>query len=534
MQLRDDLTVGGLLRETVSRFPDRPALKTRGLTLTYRQLDAAVDHAARQLLSLGVKKGQHVGTLCEATPIQIILFYALARIGAVNVMFNTSLSASELRELANRSDISIILVGDGYKGASFPKIMEKIMPDCQKISGAMFIGSGDPYGLTKFVDLEPAPVSDLEAAEAAVEPADTAQILFTSGTTSRPKMVMDSHYSRVNCGRFQAKDLAATEEDVFLGALPTFHCFSISVNVMAACAAGACLFLPESRKTSVLLSAIRDFRCTIFSSVPALFYAMIHRLDFKDWDVSSIRTGFIGGSGCSEKSFVIVEQAFGMTLLSSLGQTEATGGITTSNLTDPVELRASTVGHMMDHVEGKIISLADGSDCALGENGEICVRGYVVMQGYYDMPEETAAAIDKDGWLHTGDCGYFLDDGYLRLTGRVKDLIIRGGENISPAEIEELVRNRFYVKRCKAIGIPDKVFGEEVCLCLVPGEDLDAGKYEIRTFLEENLSYYKVPKYIEFFDSFPANATGKVDVNALRSEAIARIKAGQMKDQPER
>ena len=528
MQLRDDLTVGGLLRETASRFPARPAIQTRSLTLTYKQLDDAVDIAARRLISLGIKKGQHIGTLCEATPMQIIMYYALARIGAVNVLFNTSLSESELKSLAERSDICFMFVGEGYKGVSFPKIMKNIAPECPKIRRVLFIGSGDSYGLDKLMDIEPSDERGLLDAESLVCSQDTAQILFTSGTTSRPKMVMGSHYSRVNCGRFQARDLAATEKDVFLGALPTFHCFSISVNVMASCAVGACLFLPDSRKTSVLLSAIRDYRCTVFSSVPTLFFAIMHRSDFADWDVSSLRIGVIGGSGCSTKSFVMIEKAFGMTLLSSLGQTEATGGITTCNITDPVELRASTVGHMMDNLEGKIVSITDGSDCELGEHGELCVRGYVVMQGYYNMPEETAAAIDSDGWLHTGDCGYFLDDGYLRLTGRVKDLIIRGGENISPEEIEETVRARFNPLRCRAIGVPDSMFGEEICLCLVPGENFDAGKYEIRSYLEEHLSYYKVPKYIEFFDSFPANATGKVDVNALRSAAVAKIKAEQL------
>ena len=527
MELRDDLTVGGLLRETSQRFPQRPALQTRAVALSYRELDDVVDNVARRLIALGIKKGEHIGTLCEANPSQIVIYYALARIGAINVMFNTSLSASELKELAIRSDISYLFIGEGYKGVNFPEVAKAIISDCPKIRRVLFIGGGDPAGFERLKDQPMADEALLYEAERQVQPSDTAQILFTSGTTSRPKMVMGSHYSRVNCGRFQAKDLEATEEDIFLGALPTFHCFSISVNVMASCAVGACLFLPESRKTSVLLSAIRDFHCTIFSSVPTLFFAIMHRADFKDWDVSSIRTGFIGGSGCSEESFVLVEKAFGMTLLSSLGQTEATGGVTTSNINDPVELRASTVGHMMDHVEGKIIDIDTGKDCPLGKNGEICVRGYVVMQGYYNMPEETEKAIDKDGWLHTGDCGYFLDDGYLRLTGRVKDLIIRGGENISPAEIEDVVRERFKPFRCRVIGIPEGFFGEEICLCLVPGDNFEAGKYEIKSYLEEHLSYYKVPKYIEFFDRFPANATGKVDVKALRAEVVAKIKAGE-------
>ncbi len=334
---------------------------------------------------------------------------------------------------------------------------------------------------------------------------------------------MGSQYARANCGRMQAKDLGATKDDVFLAALPTFHCFSLSVNVMASCSVGACLVLPVSRKTMVLLAAIQDCKVTMLSCVPTLFFAMMNRADFKSWDVSSIKAGFIGGSPCTPAQFAAVENAFGMTVLSSLGQTEATAGLTTSNLTDPLQLRAETLGHMMDFLEGKITDIRTGKDLPAGKVGEICVRGYVVMQGYYKMPEETAKAIDKDGWLHTGDMGWFGEDGYLRLTGRIKDLIIRGGENISPAEIESAALEDPQIADCRAIGVPDDHYGEEICLCVILKRDSARNALEIKEELEKKLASFKVPKYIVFMHSFPKNPTGKILTKELKAAALSKL-----------
>ena len=523
MELIKDLTIGKLLRETAARYPDRPALKTRAEELSYRQLDEAVDTASRRLLYCGIKKGDHVGILCETQLEEIVVYYALARIGAVNVMFNTSLRAGELRELITRSDTSVLLIGEGYRGVSFPALVGNIMPDCPRLKEVFFIGPGEPGRFRRLDSLEMAPEAELKAAEEAVQPEDTAQILFTSGSTSFPKMVMGSHYSRANCGRLQAKDLGATCEDVFLGALPVFHCFSISVNIMAACSVGGCLVLPASRKTTVLLSDIRDFKCTVVSSVPTLFFAMLHRPDFADWDVSSVRTGFIGGSSYSPQQFKEIEEGFGMTLLSSLGQTEATGGLTTSDLTDPLDLRATTVGHMMDFLEGKTVDPDTGKTCAVGEPGEICVRGYVVMQGYYDNPVETRRVLDPDGWLHTGDWGWFGEDGYLRLSGRIKDLIIRGGENISPVEIENAAMELGGIDSCKAIGVPSEHYGEEICLCVVLEKGSGINENLIRTALSGKLASYKQPRYVLFFRQLPIKGTGKIDVNHLRKDAAERL-----------
>ena len=523
MQLIDDLTIGKLLRDTASKYPGRPAIKTREQLWTYRQLDEAADLMARRLLAIGVKHGDHVGVLCETEPVTIILFYALARIGAVNILFNTSLKSDELAPLVARSDTRILIIGDGYKNVIFPEEARNIMPLCPVLEKTYFVGHNNSFGFEKLAEVEPASEAALKEAEALVKPQDTAQILFTSGTTSLPKMVMGSQYARANCGRMQAKDLGATKDDVFLAALPTFHCFSLSVNVMASCSVGACLVLPVSRKTRVLLAAIQDCKVTMLSCVPTLFFAMMNRADFKSWDVSSIKAGFIGGSPCTPAQFAAVENAFGMTVLSSLGQTEATAGLTTSNLTDPLKLRAETLGHMMDFLEGKITDIRTGKDLPAGKVGEICVRGYVVMQGYYKMPEETAKAIDKDGWLHTGDMGWFGEDGYLRLTGRIKDLIIRGGENISPVEIENAALEDPQIADCRAIGIPDDHYGEEICLCVILRRDSTRNALEIKEELEKKLAAFKVPKYILFMQSFPKNPTGKIITKELKAAALSKL-----------
>ena len=250
---------------------------------------------------------------------------------------------------------------------------------------------------------------------------------------------------------------------------------------------------------------------------------MMNREDFKRWDVSSLRVGFIGGSPCPPAQFKAVEEAFGMTVLSSLGQTEATAGLTTANIDDPLDVRATTLGHMMDFLEGKIVDIHTGKDLPNGEVGEICARGYVVMQGYYKMPEETAKAIDKDGWLHTGDMGWFGDDGYLRLTGRIKDLIIRGGENISPAEIEDAACEDSRIEECRAIGVPDDHYGEEVCLCVVLKDGCELDPEVLKGRLRKELASFKVPRYILMMRNLPKSATGKIRTKELKDAAMARL-----------
>lgn len=515
----EDITVGGLLRRTAQRFFARPALEYRGKVWTYGELDAAVDELARRFLYLGVEKGDHVGIWCEAEPNAVLAFYALTRIGAAAVMLNTSLGREELKDLLVRTDVTCLAVGGGYKELDYPSLCRGLTEEIGCLKQIVSLAEADNGFLP--LEGEKADAAALYRAEQAVRPEDTACILYTSGTTSKPKAVLGSHFSRANSGLQQAHDLHATEEDRFCAAIPIFHCFSLTVNVMAACASGGCLFLPESRRTQYILSALQDSRCTVLSCVPTLFHAIIKRPDLADWDLSSLRTGLIGGSLYPEKLFREIEAALDMTLLSSLGQTEATAGLTVANMDDSLDVRAATVGHFMNHVEGKIFDPHTGREVPTGEPGEICVRGYILMQGYYGQPEETAKAIDADGWLHTGDMGCLDEAGNIHLTGRLKDLIIRGGENISPAEIEAAAAKDEHVDQCKAIGVPDDHYGEEVCLCVVLREGAQCAAEELRGRLERHLAAFKVPRYILFMESFPLTASGKIRGGELARAARA-------------
>ena len=507
MSLPEEITVNQLLRRAATGFSERPALRTEKSLLTYRQLDAAVDGAAGRLMSLGIRKGMPVGVRAEAFPETVIVMYALCRIGAPAVMINTSLTAGEAGRLLKKSGAVCCLIGDGYKDIDYIADSRDMEQEAGLPLGVIYLGERLDTGYGRLAGLEPVSEKTLAKEEGKVSPEDTAFILFTSGTESEPKAVRGSNFSRANSGIFQARDLMASCEDVFCVAMPIFHCFCLSVNLMAACAAGACVYLPKSRHTGDILRAVEEGRCTVLSSVPALFHAILSRDDFEKWNISSLRTGFIGGSLYSPELFKEINNRFGFTLLSSLGQTEATAGITTARMDDPLEVRAATVGHMMENVEGCI------------KEDELCVRGYVVMQGY--IGDNSGAVIDSEGWLHTGDTGYFDGDGNLHLTGRKKDLIIRGGENISPAEIEACFAGG-PLEGAAVIGVPDDHYGEELCLC-IEGETALSDE-EIRGSLEGRLAAYKLPRYIVWLSNFPRTATGKLRRSELKKEAINILK----------
>lgn len=504
-------TVSQLLRRAAQRFPTRPALEYLGRVWTYSELDEMVDRTARRLLAWGVRRGDRVGLWCETEPNTIFLLYALPRIGAAAACLNTSLQRAELAELLCRTEVSRLIVTDGYRGMSFPDLSRGLVEEVPTLEAVLYAGlSGESGSIDALDSLDQASLNELGQAEGETTPQDIGYILYTSGTTSVPKAVMSTQYSRANSGIQQAHDLGATEQDRFCVSVPIFHCFCLSANVMAACSVGACLYLPQGRRTEMILRAVSEGRCTVLSSVPTLFHAILCRPDFGEWDLSSLRTGFIGGSFYPAELFRQIEERFGFILLSSLGQTEATAGLTAAYLDDSLDVRATTVGHFMDHVEGKIVHIETGEELPPGETGEICVRGYLVMAGYFGQPEETAKAIDGKGWLHTGDMGWLDGEGNIHLTGRLKELIIRGGENISPAEIETVLGSCTQVAECKAIGVPDQHYGEEVCLCVVPREGTVVDTVELRALLVQKLAEYKVPKYIVPLDELPKTVTGKV------------------------
>ena len=503
----ENITIDEALMRSVTNYPDNQALSYGERHWTYTEFNAEVDTIARKLLNMGVKHGTHVGIWCESEPNAVFSLFAVERIGAVAIMVNTSLKEKEVASVLERTDVEYLLIGDGFKDVDYRLIAKTFENTLMELKNVIYIGlSGDNFGFTIFDEVKEADDESFESAKARVKPEDDGLILFTSGTTSQPRAVVGTQYSRANSGVQQAHDLMTTPADRFCVAMPIFHCFCLSVNVCAALFSGACLCLPKSRHIKDLLDTVETEHCTVLSCVPALYHAIIERGDLANHDISSLRTGIIGGSMYSSNLFEEIEDAFGITLLSSLGQTEATAGITVANFDDPLGERAGTVGHIMDHIEYRFV-----------ERFELLVRGYVVMKEYYKDPEATAAAIDKDGWLHTGDTGFVNENGNLILTGRIKDLIIRGGENISPREIEAVLDDDDRVAECKAVGVYDSHYGEEVALAIIRNRAVaPITKDEVLEKLRHELANYKVPRYVVFLEDFPRTNTGKTRTTELK------------------
>ena len=512
-------TVGALLRRTVARYPNRPAVIDRDVCLTYRELDDLTDRYATELLHRGIGHGDHVALFGEPEAEVLSLFFAIQRIGAVAVMVNTALVRTDLETVLNLGDPKMICIGSSYQpDRNLADDVQALAP-APTVEGIFTMGSASSAFYPVLPGQSEIDREAVAAAEKEVHSEDTAVIIFTSGSTGVPKPVMTSHYSRVNGGIQQSDDFAATCEDVFCMAVPMFHCFSISTNIMASLAVGGCLCIPDNRRTGSILRAIQNHRCTVLHAVPSMYRAIMARKDFHDCDISSLRVGIIGGASYPPGDFKRIEESFGMTLVSSLGQTESTAGLTVCNLDDDMEKRSTTVGHFMNYVEGKIADLETGETLPTGKIGEICIKGYLVMQGVYRQPEQTARAIDSEGWLHTGDLGELDEDGYITLHGRIKELINRGGEKISPVEVENQICALPGVETCRVVPVPDKHYGEEACACVVTAEKAAIEEAWIREQLHEQVAAYKVPKYILFFDALPLNGTGKVDNAATAARA---------------
>lgn len=506
----EHITVGQLLERTARTYPKNLAIRCGATDWSYAHLLRQARAAGRRFLALGVKKGEHVALWGELEPELLGAYYGLQLIGAVAVMVNTSLGKRELSDLLALSDSAYLLVGDSYKCAGDMGEIGRELGDEMALKGVYGVGRSASAALPAFSALEKAPPKAVDAAAAAVTPEDTAVILFTSGSTSVPKAVASSHFSRVNGGIQQADDLQVTQADRFLVATPMFHCFCISANLMAALAVGGCLCVPKSRRVAAINEAVERWRCTVFHSVPTLYHAILAKPDFDPARYASLRIGIIGGAYYPPETFLEYEEKLGLKLMSSLGQTETTAGLSICSLDDSPAVRSTTVGHFMHHVKGKIVCPQTGKPLPTGQVGEICVKGYLNMQGYYKQPELTAATIDAEGFVHTGDLGALDAAGNITLHGRLKELIIRNGENISPVEIETALGKLDAIDVCKVVGLPDAHSGEVVCACirLRPGKSLT--EEAVKAHLREMLAEYKVPEFVVFLPEFPLSSTGKI------------------------
>lgn len=514
----DDITFPTFLSGTVGRFPEKTAIEDSHRKYTYSELDRRTRDLAAGFASVGIKRGDHVCVWAELWADTAITYYALMRIGAVSVMMRTTTPETVLATITDSSDCAFAVCGSeqvpmfrrALDGGKVRAIIS--MTPCAEEADYCF---SDIERMGKEMSDE-----DFEKLEADVSPSDIADILFTSGTTGIPKMVMISQYSRLNMGRLLADNLSATEKDKFLNVLPMYHCFSLGPNLTAALASGAAVHIPDSRHTSDIIKAIRS-GCTVLNAVPTQFTVLLKRDDLTKEDCRTLRTGVVAGAACNPLLFREIEKTLGVTLVSSLGMTEGSAGVTTASLDDDLDTRCVTVGHVQEGLECMIIDTKTALPVQDGEKGELCFRGFSIMQGYYNAPELTAKAIDSEGWLHSGDLAWRDERGNIHLSGRIKELIIRCGENICPGELENILLEHESVAACKVAATPDEIFGEEVCAVIVPEKGHTVTNRELIDFMRGKTELNRIPRYFIYLDALPLNDVGKPDLNAIQSLAAS-------------
>ncbi|MFF9867600.1 AMP-binding protein [Streptomyces sp. NPDC013953] len=510
-------TIGANLARTVARHPDREALVDvpSGRRWTYAAFDAAVGELARGLLAAGVGKGDRVGIWAVNCPEWVLVQYATARIGAVMVNINPAYRAHEVAYVLRQAGISLLIASLAHKGSDYRALVEQVRADCPALRAVHHIGDASWDALTARTATE----EELAARERELSCDDPVNIQYTSGTTGFPKGATLTHHNILNNGYFVGELLGYTEHDRICVPVPFYHCFGMVMGNLAATAHGATIVIPApSFEPAATLRAVQQERCTSLYGVPTMFIAELNLPDFAAYDLSSLRTGIMAGSPCPVEVMKRVVAEMHMAEVSiCYGMTETSPVSTQTRRDDDLERRTGTVGRVMPHVEVKVVDPATGVTLPRGEAGELCTRGYSVMLGYWDEPEKTAEAIDAGRWMHTGDLAVMGDDGYVRIAGRIKDMIIRGGENVYPREIEEFLYGHPKIADVQVVGVPDERYGEEILACVIPRDPADPPTLDdVTAYCRERLAHYKIPRRVAVLDTFPMTVSGKVRKVELR------------------
>lgn len=536
-------TLGGVLDDLSKNNPNGWAVRytDRNYFRTWKELNDEADLIARGMMSLGVKKGDHVAIWATNTPEWILTLFAAAKIGAVLVTVNTNFKIFELEYLLRQSDTKLLVMIGGFKNNDYVATVNELLPELKTTSGeiesehlpflkrVVFAGKETPEGMLNFEDLKilggDFPVEIYEENKKTLNTHDVVNMQYTSGTTGFPKGVMLTHYNILNNGKTIGDGMKFTKNDKLCITVPFFHCFGL-VLAMMACITHGTTMVPVERYSPVpVMNAISVEKCTAVHGVPTMFIAMLEHAQFNNFDFSSLRTGIMAGSPCPiEVMKKVIDKMNMREIVIVFGQTEASPGCTMTTTSDSIDKRVNTVGRAFPGVECKIIDPETGDELPINTPGEFCARGYNIMKGYYKMPEATAQAIDKDGWLHTGDLCTVDEDGYYKVVGRIKDMIIRGGENIYPKEIEECLYTCDKVSDVQVIGVPSEAYGEEVMACVILKEGEEMTEEEVKEFVGARMAKHKVPRYVRFVDSFPTNAAGKIQKFKMREEAIEILK----------
>lgn len=538
-----DITIGQLLADTAARQPEHDFIvyPDRALRWSWGEFDRRVDRFAKGLLALGIGKGDHVGIWARNVPDWLTLLFASARIGAVLVTVNTAYKSHEVAYVLEQSDMKALFLIDSFRDINYLDIIYELIPELRRsnrgelqsarfpfLKTLVYLGPEKHRGMynTNEVFLLGSQIEDatLRAAAANVFNEEVVNMQYTSGTTGFPKGVMLTHRNIMNNGQSIGDCMKYTEADRLCLPVPLFHCFGIVLGVMSVLTHGSTLVMLEVFDPLMALAAVHKERCTAIYGVPTMFIAELEHPMFGLFDLSSLRTGIMAGSPCPiERMRQCVERMHMRDITSVYGLTEASPGMTQTRTDDPIEKKVGTVGRPFPDIEVRVINPDTGEDCPPDVPGEVVCRGYNSMKGYYKMPEETARIIDKDGWLHSGDLGAWDADGFLRITGRLKDMIIRGGENIYPKEIEEFLHTVEGISDAQVVGVPDAKYGEVVgaFVILKPGADLRPE--DIQDYARTKIARYKVPKYVFIVKEFPLTASGKIQKYKLRDMAKEQL-----------
>ena len=540
----DGLTIGQALRETARRFGDRAALcfPQAAFRCSYGQFDAMVDGVARGLMAMGFDCGDHFGVWSTNWPEWVLLQFAAARAGVVLVKINPSYQLPEARYALAQSEIRGLALIEGFKASDYFGILAEVCPELAGSAPGELQSAALPHlrwvvamrgeaapGMLDWEGLirlgQSTSPEALAGREARLRPDDPISLMYTSGTTGPPRGALLSHRNLLLNAFHAGANMRIDERDRICIPVPLYHCFGCVLGTLVAAIHGAAMVFPlESFRPEATLDAIERERCTVIYGVPTMFIAALEHESYRGRDLRSLRTGIMAGSPCPIELMRRVSTEMGAREITiGYGQTEASPLITQTRHDDPIELRVGTIGRPLPGVAIKVIDPGTGREQDDGTSGELCCRGHGVMLGYYNMPEQTARAIDPDGWLHTGDLAMREPSGYLRITGRLKDLIIRGGENIAPREVEDVLLRHPKVEDVHVVGVPDRKFGEEVLASIKLRAGQVATEDEIRAFCAEALARFKVPRWVRFVEGFPTTVTGKVQKYRIREQAVREL-----------
>ena len=537
-----NITVGDMLNNIAKKYPTKLAVKyiEVNYSRTYYEFNKEVDKFAKGLLGMGIQKGDHVAIWATNYPEWLILFFATARIGAVLVTVNTNYKEAELEYMLSNSDSKALFICDGIKDIDCEKIIYSVCPELktskpgelhnERLPFLRYVVSLDNWydGMYNWSQIPYFGVlisnEEYNAVKHSVDPDEVVNMQYTSGTTGFPKGVMLTHNNIVNNGKAIGDCMKFTSKDKLCIPVPFFHCFGMVLAIMASVTHGAAMVPLLWYTPMKVMHAVEYEKCTAVHGVPTMFIRVLEHRDFSRYDFSSLRTGIMAGSPCPVKVMRDVVDKMHMSEITiTYGQTEASPACTMTTVDDSLEARVNTVGREMPFMETKIVDPDTGEDLPNGKPGEFVVRGYNVMKGYYKMPEATAQAIDKDGWLHTGDLAIRDDDGYYRITGRIKDMIIRGGENIFPKEIEDFIYTHPDVVDVQIVAVPSEKYGEEAYAFVIKRAGSTVTEKDIQTYVANNMARHKVPSYVEFIDQMPMTASGKIQKFVLRDMAKNRL-----------